>query len=93
MLHRFGRASKRYLSRSGLGVLKDEDVNLRDMDGVPLYVASLLASSGAVKDGPRVGGPGVAGSKPDARNFAIRGFSTGGGATLIWWFCGVAVGG
>ena len=73
--------------------MKDEDVNLSDMDGVVLCAASLLVSSGAGKDVPRAGGAGVAGSKPEARNFAIRGFSTDGGARLIWLFCGTAVGG
>jgi len=75
VVQRFGRASERCLSRSGLGVLKDDDVNFTEIDVV------LVVLSGDVNGVPRVGGVGIAASRPEARSWASKGFSAGGEAS------------
>lgn len=60
---------------------------------VGLCTASLPASSGGVKGVPSVGGVDAAGSRPEARSCAIRGFSAGGGARPVGLICGVVIGG
>ena len=65
VVQRFGRASKRCLRSSGLGILKEEDVNFTDMDRVAWLLETL---EGGMKGVPKVGVVDVAESRPEARN-------------------------
>lgn len=79
VVQRFGRHSKRCLRRSGLGVLNEDEENFTYVEVVVLSIVVCILLTGGGKTDPTLHGADVAGSKPEARSWAISGFSAGGG--------------